>query len=79
MYTLKLALIRCILITLLIALCSAVLALCAEEDLPPFDVEEWLNLPDHNDFPWKVRVYGPVLTRQQRQQLTISATINGVD
>jgi len=79
MYTMKLALIRCIFIALLITLCSAVFALCAEENLPPFDVGEWLNLPDHNDFPWKVRVYGPVLTRQQRQQLTISATINGFD
>lgn len=54
------------LIFILAMLCCPILAICLEEEIPPFDVEQFLNGPDHSDIPLKFATYGPHLTMQQR-------------
>ena len=66
----------CFLLILAI-LCSAAFARCGEEEHPPFDVDRFLNGPDHSDFAWKFATYGPHFTMQQRYILGVYATIEG--
>jgi hypothetical protein len=68
-------------IAVLTAICGVVVALGADEDIPPFDVAEWLSMPDHMDFPWKVRIPAKSswVNLQQRYVTGVSATIDGGD
>jgi len=43
----------------------------------PFDVDQWLNGPDREDFSWDVRVSRPNLTLQQRYKVEITANFDG--
>ena len=76
----KLRSFSCGIFIILITLCGAAGASIANrelpEDLPPFDVDQWLSGPDRTDFPWKVGV-AQELTSQQRNLVTIFAYIPG--
>jgi hypothetical protein len=61
---------------ILIAVCAGAFASSAQEDEPPFNVEQWLNGPDREDFPWDVRISRPSLTFQQRYRVNIWAYFN---
>jgi hypothetical protein len=65
------------LLLILAVLCSAMLARCADEDVPPFDVDGFMTGPDRSDFAWKFATYGPHLTMQQRYILGVYAKIDG--
>ncbi len=56
---------------------TGALALSVDEDLLPFDVDQFLNGPEREDLPWKVSVSTAGPTLQQRYELRISATIYG--
>jgi hypothetical protein len=61
---------------ILIASTFAVAARGAAEEMPPFNVDEFLNGPDRKDFSWQVWVEKPYLTLQQRYLVVVGATIN---
>ncbi len=77
MLTTKSRLTWCCKVTLLVVACNAAILFGADEDTLPFDVDQWLNGPDRQDFPWQVSVSLPTLNFQQRHVVTISATIQG--
>jgi hypothetical protein len=65
----------------LTAICSTAPLLAQTGPLPPafIPIEEWLNGPGRQDFPWKVRVVGPTLTLQQRQFVEVQVAIRQRD
>ncbi len=63
-------------IVLLSILCSAVDAPSAKDNMPPFDVAQWLRGPDRGDFKWEVKVLPPRLTLQQRNLVQVYATVD---
>jgi hypothetical protein len=68
---------RCVAAAVLINICVAAGALRpnneSADDLPPFNVDRWLNGPNREDFPWGVQVSAPTLTLQQRYVVQVRA------
>jgi len=52
-----------------------VVAQGSDLDSPPFDVDKYLNGPDHKDFPWEVLISEPILNYQQRRLLKVGAYV----
>jgi hypothetical protein len=47
-----------------------------DEEIPPFNFEEWKTRPESKDIPWNVWTTLPLLTYQQRNLVSIRAVIN---
>ena len=62
---------------MLISICAVAPIHGADNDLPPFDVNQWLNGPDRRDFAWDAWIGEPLLNFQQRYFLTVGALIRG--
>jgi hypothetical protein len=66
----------CGIVLILIALYGSPAGLGRNDDVFPFNVDEWLRGPDRQDFPWDVKAYKPALTLQQRFLVQLHASID---
>jgi hypothetical protein len=78
MHAMKSIFARYILAAASVAFCSTLGAFAAGEEAPPFDVAEWLSMPDHMDFPWKVYLTTKIsrVDLQQRYMAGVHAYID---
>ena len=77
MRTLQSPAIQSLCAAILLALCSAAVAISADKETPPFDVDQWLNGSTSGEIPWQVEINEPSLTLQQRYLVEVRASIDG--
>jgi len=66
----------CYIFLCLLIFCVSTNAQETEETSLPFEIADWLQGPDREDLPWKVKLLKPRLTLQQRSLLQVDARIN---